>query len=98
MTSAPDASDAASRAGVCGPPSLPSSSMSSSCSHLLAALKECLLHSDCVLKQGNLPSVCLREHTDELPEECKALRQATFECKRGMVSSPAEEGSADPVH
>ncbi|KAI0721820.1 cytochrome c oxidase assembly protein PET191, partial [Cerioporus squamosus] len=59
--------------------------MSSSCSHLLSALKDCLLHSDCVLKQGHLPSECLREHTDELPESCKALRQATFECKRGML-------------
>ena len=64
--------------------------MSSSCSHLLSALKDCLLHSDCVLKQGHLPSECLREHTDELPEACKSLRQATFECKRGMVSVPSE--------
>lgn len=60
--------------------------MSSSCQALLAALKDCLLHSDCVLKQGYLPSECLRDHTDELPDECKALRKATFECKRGMVS------------
>ncbi|KAI0334702.1 hypothetical protein GY45DRAFT_1242094 [Cubamyces sp. BRFM 1775] len=59
--------------------------MSSSCSHLLSALKDCLLHSDCVLKQGHLPSECLKNHTDELPEQCKALRQATFECKRGML-------------
>ena len=59
--------------------------MSSSCEGLLAALKDCLLHSDCVLKQGYLPSQCLREHADELPEECRSLRKATFECKRGMV-------------
>ncbi|TFY65112.1 hypothetical protein EVJ58_g2179 [Rhodofomes roseus] len=59
--------------------------MSSSCQHLIAALKECLLHSDCVVKQGHLPSECLREHTKELPEECLSLRQATFECKRGML-------------
>lgn len=59
--------------------------MSSSCSHLLNALKDCLLHSDCVMKQGHLPSECLKEHLNELPEECKSLRQATFECKRGMV-------------
>jgi len=64
--------------------------MSSSCQALLAALKDCLLHSDCVLKQGNLPSQCLKEHADKLPEECQSLRKATFECKRGMVrySSP----------
>jgi cytochrome c oxidase assembly factor 5 len=61
--------------------------MSSSCEGLLAALKACLLHSDCVQKQGNLPSTCLREHADQLPEECRSLRKATFECKRGMVCS-----------
>ncbi|KAF5331614.1 hypothetical protein D9611_007737 [Ephemerocybe angulata] len=59
--------------------------MASSCDALLAALKDCLLHSDCVLKQGNLPSECLRDHFSELPEECQSLRKATFECKRGML-------------
>ncbi|GBE79235.1 cytochrome c oxidase assembly protein PET191-domain-containing protein [Sparassis latifolia] len=59
--------------------------MSSSCENLRAALKECLLYSDCVVKQGHLPSECLREHTNELPEQCQALRLATFECKRGML-------------
>lgn len=44
------------------------------------------MHSDCVVKQGNLPSDCLKNHTDELPQECKSLRKATYECKRGMVS------------
>ncbi|KAF7977655.1 hypothetical protein HWV62_3084 [Athelia sp. TMB] len=61
-------------------------SMSSSCQALLSALKDCLLHSDCVIKQGHLPSECLKEHMDELPEKCKSLRKATFECKRNMVS------------
>ena len=55
------------------------------CEPLLAALKECLLQSDCVVKQGHLPSECLKDHTKELPERCQSLRQATFECKRGMV-------------
>ena len=55
------------------------------CEPLLAALKECLLQSDCVVKQGHLPSECLKDHTKELPEQCQSLRQATFECKRGMV-------------
>ncbi|KAE9410418.1 hypothetical protein BT96DRAFT_983956 [Gymnopus androsaceus JB14] len=59
--------------------------MSSSCQGLLAALKDCLMRSDCVMKQGNLPSDCLKNHTDELPEECQSLRKATFECKRGML-------------
>ena len=60
-------------------------SMSSSCEPLLNQLKDCLLRSDCVVKQGNLPSECLKKHFDELPEECKALRHAVYSCKRGMV-------------
>jgi cytochrome c oxidase assembly factor 5 len=49
-------------------------------------MKDCLLRSDCVVKDGNKPSDCLRNHTNELPEECRMLRKATFDCKRGMVS------------
>ncbi|KAF8138552.1 hypothetical protein EV363DRAFT_1427459 [Boletus edulis] len=49
--------------------------MSSSCSVLLGALKACLLESDCVQKQGRLPS----------PEACQNLRKATYECKRNML-------------
>lgn len=63
------------------------SSMASSCQNLILALKDCLKYSDCVVKDGRLPSDCLKNHADELPEECQALRKATFECKRGMVSS-----------
>ncbi|KAJ7368236.1 cytochrome c oxidase assembly protein PET191-domain-containing protein [Mycena albidolilacea] len=60
--------------------------MSSSCKGLLAAMRDCLMRSDCVVKDGHKPSECLRNHTHELPEECQSLRRATFECKRGMVS------------
>ncbi|KAF5369823.1 hypothetical protein D9758_001115 [Tetrapyrgos nigripes] len=59
--------------------------MSSSCKGLLAALKDCVLNSDCVIKNGHLPSECLKDHIDELPEACQSLRKATFECKRGML-------------
>ncbi|KAF7301332.1 hypothetical protein MIND_00698300 [Mycena indigotica] len=59
--------------------------MSSSCQSLLAALRDCLLASECVTKQGHKPTECLRDHTDELPEECRMLRKATFDCKRGMI-------------
>ncbi|KAI9429502.1 cytochrome c oxidase assembly protein PET191-domain-containing protein [Lactarius indigo] len=59
--------------------------MSNYCEPLLAALKDCVLHSDCVMKKGRLPSECIKNHTDELPEECRSLRLATFECKRGML-------------
>jgi cytochrome c oxidase assembly factor 5 len=60
--------------------------MASSCQNLIVALKDCLKYSDCVLKDGHRPSDCLKNHYNELPEECQSLRKATFECKRGMVS------------
>jgi cytochrome c oxidase assembly factor 5 len=60
--------------------------MSSSCQQLVQAFRDCVIQSDCVQRDGRLPSQCLREHANELPEECQALRKATFECKRGMVS------------
>src|SRR5712671_5441419 len=66
-------------------PPLAPYTMSNYCEPLLAALKDCVLHSDCVIKQGKLPSECIKHHTNELPEECRSLRLATFECKRGMV-------------
>ncbi|KAF4619245.1 hypothetical protein D9613_005199 [Agrocybe pediades] len=59
--------------------------MASSCQNLVAALKDCLKYSDCVLKDGHKPSECLKYYSDDLPEECKSLRKATFECKRGML-------------
>ena len=65
--------------------------MSSSCEDIKALLKDCLMRSNCVQKDGHLPSDCLRNHFDELPEDCKSLRVAVFNCKRGMVrffSSP----------
>jgi cytochrome c oxidase assembly factor 5 len=60
--------------------------MASSCHNLIAALKDCLKYSDCVMKDGHRPSDCLKHHYNGLPEECQSLRKATFECKRGMVS------------
>ncbi|KAI0303117.1 cytochrome c oxidase assembly protein PET191-domain-containing protein [Russula brevipes] len=59
--------------------------MSNYCEPLLAALKDCILHSDCVIQKGRLPSECIKHHLDELPEECRSLRLAAFECKRGML-------------
>ncbi|KAH9482905.1 Cytochrome c oxidase assembly factor 5 [Psilocybe cubensis] len=59
--------------------------MASSCQNLIAALKDCLKYTDCVLKDGRKPSECLKNHFDELPEECQSLRKATFECKRSML-------------
>ena len=70
--------------------------MSNYCEPLLAALKDCVLHSDCVIKNDKLPSECIKHHLDELPEECRSLRLATFECKRGMVLYPFSFSSSTP--
>jgi len=59
--------------------------MSSSCEHLLNLLKDCLLHSDCVMKEFRLPSDCIRNHINDLPAECQSLRKAVFNCKHGML-------------
>ncbi|KAM0752565.1 hypothetical protein T439DRAFT_275008, partial [Meredithblackwellia eburnea MCA 4105] len=58
-----------------------------SCAEIRTSLASCILKSDCVLKSSPPLTVqeCLRDHTDELPEECRHLRTAFFECKRGMV-------------
>ncbi|EJT97579.1 hypothetical protein DACRYDRAFT_58697 [Dacryopinax primogenitus] len=56
-----------------------------SCQPIRDDLAECILHSDCVLKQGRTPSDCLTHHQDELPTPCQHLRRALFECKRGML-------------
>ncbi|EJD53837.1 hypothetical protein AURDEDRAFT_52741 [Auricularia subglabra TFB-10046 SS5] len=56
-----------------------------SCEPILNALKQCLLLSDCVQKDGRLPSDCLKNHSNELPEECQLLRLSMFECKRSML-------------
>lgn len=56
-----------------------------SCEPILNAFKQCLLASDCVTKDGHLPSDCIKNHANELPEECQLLRISMFECKRGML-------------
>ncbi|XP_008326290.1 cytochrome c oxidase assembly factor 5 [Cynoglossus semilaevis] len=49
------------------------------CSGLREDFKECLLTHDCVVKEGKLPSECLKEG------HCKALQASFFECKRSMM-------------
>ena len=61
-----------------------------SCKGIREALADCIMRSDCVLKSNppRSPQECLKEHYDELPEECQLLRKSFFECKRGMVRPP----------
>ncbi|KIJ56547.1 hypothetical protein M422DRAFT_149943 [Sphaerobolus stellatus SS14] len=75
-----------------------------SCEPLLNAFKQCILHSDCVVKDKRLPSECLREHMHELPLQCQSLRKAVFDCKRSQLDmrkrfrgKPVVGGLADPA-
>ncbi|KAG8750991.1 hypothetical protein FRC14_008228 [Serendipita sp. 396] len=59
--------------------------MSTSCEGIRNALKSCLIRSECVIKHNHLPSECMKDHFDELPEECRQLRFSLYDCKRGML-------------
>ena len=45
----------------------------------------CVRESRRLLAEALQVKTCLKEHMDELPDECRFLRQALYECKRGMV-------------
>ena len=53
------------------------------CDGLRVDLKRCLLQSDCCIKSKKTPLECLQ--TNEVSDECQALRVAFFECKRGLL-------------
>ncbi|XP_025086911.1 cytochrome c oxidase assembly factor 5-like [Pomacea canaliculata] len=56
------------------------------CVGLREDLRECLLKSDCVRKNGKTPKECLRLGNDpSIPSECQSLRTAFFECKRSLL-------------
>ncbi|KAL8585664.1 hypothetical protein ACOMHN_053162 [Nucella lapillus] len=57
------------------------------CSGLRDDLKECLLKSDCVRKDGRTPKECLLLGGSDpnFPTECQSLRSAFFECKRSLL-------------
>ncbi|XP_018557806.1 cytochrome c oxidase assembly factor 5 [Lates calcarifer] len=51
------------------------------CAGIREDFKACLLQHDCVVKEGKLPSECLKEG------HCKALQTSFFECKRSMLDT-----------
>eukprot|EP00095_Tigriopus_kingsejongensis_P009293 snap_masked-scaffold175_size286436-processed-gene-1.9 protein:Tk09293 transcript:snap_masked-scaffold175_size286436-processed-gene-1.9-mRNA-1 annotation:"cytochrome c oxidase assembly factor 5-like isoform x1" len=53
------------------------------CHGLRVDLKRCLLDSDCCVVERKTPLTCL--HEGKVPEECRALRNAFFECKRSIL-------------
>lgn len=57
------------------------------CAGIRADLANCLLQSNCVLRDGNTPKDCLKDHADTIPLECQYLRKSLTQCKKGMVSN-----------
>ena len=57
------------------------------CDGLRYDLKVCLLQSDCVTKHGRMPKKCLQEAemAPFVPDNCWALANAFFECKRSTM-------------
>ncbi|KAM9850671.1 cytochrome c oxidase assembly factor 5 [Aulostomus maculatus] len=54
-----------------------------SCAGIREDFKDCILNHDCVVKEGKLPSECLKEGC------CQALKRTFFECKRSMLDNRA---------
>lgn len=67
-----------------------------SCNNLRSEFVDCVMRSDCVLRKGNTPQSCIKEHASELPEPCQHLRVAFFECKRGMLDMRKRFRGLDP--
>ncbi|XP_055599272.1 cytochrome c oxidase assembly factor 5 [Uranotaenia lowii] len=57
------------------------------CARVRADLKMCLLKSDCCAKDKNLPRDCLYKTDGTVPDECHALRNTFFECKRSLLDN-----------
>ncbi|CAK9781192.1 hypothetical protein CC85DRAFT_289004 [Cutaneotrichosporon oleaginosum] len=47
-------------------------------------LAQCILRTDCVLKQGKSPKECL-SNKDNLPLQCQHLLASFSDCKRGLL-------------
>ncbi|RKP22615.1 cytochrome c oxidase assembly factor 5-like protein [Syncephalis pseudoplumigaleata] len=61
--------------------------MPSSCKDIRQELIECLLQSDCVLRQRHSVKECLQDEQlrNTLPERCLTIRKSYYECRRGIL-------------
>ncbi|XP_075226660.1 cytochrome c oxidase assembly factor 5 [Lycorma delicatula] len=57
----------------------------SPCATLKAELKMCVLETDCCKIEKKTPRECLRSYN--VPQDCIALRNAFFECKRSFLDN-----------
>ncbi|XP_046670659.1 cytochrome c oxidase assembly factor 5 [Homalodisca vitripennis] len=58
-----------------------------SCSGLRADLKMCLLESDCCRVKKKTPRECLQTKDPDIPDNCLALKNLFFECKRSLLDN-----------
>ncbi|CAG9858281.1 unnamed protein product [Phyllotreta striolata] len=59
----------------------------SPCAGVRADLKMCLLESDCCRNLKKTPRECLKAMDGTVPDECYALRNSFFECKRSLLDA-----------
>ncbi|KAJ1027143.1 hypothetical protein NDA18_003159 [Ustilago nuda] len=72
--------------------------MVGSCLHIRQDLTDCVLKTDCYLKQGNSAQECITSHMTKLPLECQQLYKSFVECRRGMLDMRKRfRGNAPPV-
>lgn len=57
------------------------------CAGVRADLKMCLLNTDCVKRDKKTPRECLKTNDGSVPNECQALRNTFFECKRSLLDN-----------
>ncbi|XP_005106925.1 cytochrome c oxidase assembly factor 5 [Aplysia californica] len=53
------------------------------CEGIRDDLLECLLKTDCVMKEKRTPRDCMSDPS--IPDECNKLRVAFLECRRSML-------------
>ncbi|XP_030746933.1 cytochrome c oxidase assembly factor 5 [Sitophilus oryzae] len=57
------------------------------CAGARADLKMCLLQSECCRVHKKTPRECLKTSDGTVPDECYALRNTFFECKRSLLDA-----------
>ncbi|GHJ86809.1 hypothetical protein NliqN6_3211 [Naganishia liquefaciens] len=75
------------------------------CKPIRDELAECVLRSNCVLRENRTVQDCIKNPQD-LPEQCRHLMTSFSNCKRGLldmrkrfrgIGNIAKPSSADPV-
>ncbi|XP_015926630.1 cytochrome c oxidase assembly factor 5 [Parasteatoda tepidariorum] len=57
------------------------------CSGVKQDLIQCLKATDCVKIEKKTPKECLMSYHHSVPQECHALRNLYFECRRSLLDN-----------